>query len=146
MVRSKIRIRIVAIALLVAPFLVAVWGFGIEPGMLVVRHLRMELPGWKSDLRIAVLSDLHIGSPHVGLDKLRTIVEKTNAENPALVVLLGDFVIGGPNRPQRRARRRIRRAGTDCRRTEEAQRTYGRVSRCWAITTGGTTASAWGKR
>ena len=98
MVRSKIRIRIVAIALLVAPFLVAVWAFGIEPGMLVVRHPRIELPGWKSDLRIAVLSDLHIGSPHVGLDKLRTIVEKTNAEKPELIVLLGDFVIGGPSR------------------------------------------------
>jgi len=66
--------------------------------MLVVRHPTMELPGWKSELRIAVLSDLHVGSPHVGLDKVRTIVEKTNAENPALVVLLGDFVIGGPNR------------------------------------------------
>jgi predicted MPP superfamily phosphohydrolase len=97
LVRSKIRIRIVAIALLVAPFLVAVWAFGIEPGMLVVRHLRMELPGWKSDLRVAVISDLHIGSPHVGLDKLQTIVERTNAENPALIVLLGDFVTGGPN-------------------------------------------------
>ena len=65
--------------------------------MLVVRHPRMELPGWKSDLRIAVLSDLHIGSPHVGLDKLRVIVEKTNAEHPTLIVLLGDFVTGGPN-------------------------------------------------
>jgi len=97
LVRSKIRIRIVAIALLVAPLLVALWAFEIEPGMLVVRHLRMELPGWKSDLRIAVIGDLHIGSPHVGLDKLRVIVEKTNAENPALIVLLGDFVTGGPN-------------------------------------------------
>ena len=97
MVRSKIRIRIVAIALLVAPLLVALWGFGIEPSLLVVRHLRMELPGWKSDLRIAVLGDLHVGSPHVGLDKLKTIVERTNAENPALIVLLGDFVTGGPN-------------------------------------------------
>jgi predicted MPP superfamily phosphohydrolase len=98
LVRSKISIRIVAIVLLVAPFLVALWAFGIEPGLLVVRHLPMKLPGWRSDLRIAVLSDLHVGSPHVGLDKLRVIVEKTNAENPALIVLLGDFVIGGPNR------------------------------------------------
>jgi len=56
----------------------------------------MELPGWTSELRMAVLSDLHIGSPHVGIDKLRRIVEKTNAENPAVIVLLGDFVIGGP--------------------------------------------------
>jgi len=97
LVRSKTRIRIVAIALLIAPLLVALWAFGIEPGMLVIRHLRMDLPGWKAGLRIAVLSDLHIGSPHVGLDKLRTIVEKTNAEQPDLVVLLGDFVTGGPN-------------------------------------------------
>jgi uncharacterized protein len=96
LVRSKIRIRIVAIALLVAPFLMAAWAFGIEPGMLVVRHPRMELPGWKSELRIAILSDLHVGSPHVGLDKVRTVVEKTNAENPELIVLLGDFVVGGP--------------------------------------------------
>jgi predicted MPP superfamily phosphohydrolase len=98
LLRGKSWIRIISIALLVLPFLVALWAFGIEPGMLVVRHPRMELPGWKSELRIAVLSDLHVGSPHVGLDKVRTIVEKTNAENPALVVLLGDFVIGGPNR------------------------------------------------
>jgi len=97
LVRSKIRIRIVAVALLVAPFLMAIWAFGIEPGMMVVRHVRMDLPAWKSDLRVAVLSDLHIGSPHVGLDKLRIIVEKTNAEHPDLVVLLGDFVTGGPN-------------------------------------------------
>jgi len=97
LVRSKSWIRIIAIALLIAPLLVALWAFGIEPGMLVVRHLQMDLPGWKSGLRIAVLSDLHIGSPHVGLDKLRTIVEKTNAEQADLVVLLGDFVTGGPN-------------------------------------------------
>jgi predicted MPP superfamily phosphohydrolase len=96
LLRGKAGIRIVAVALLAAPFLVVLWAFGIEPGMLVVRHPRMELAGWPSEMRIAVLSDLHVGSPHVGLDKLRTIVEKTNAENPALVVLLGDFVIGGP--------------------------------------------------
>ncbi len=97
MLRTKTWIRVISIALLLAPFLVALWAFEIEPGMLVVRHLRMELPGWKSDLRMAVLSDLHIGSPHVGLDKLRLIVEKTNAEQPEIVVLLGDFVTGGPN-------------------------------------------------
>ena len=96
MVRSKSWIRIIAIALLIAPFLAAVWGFGIEPGMLVVRHIPMALPGWNSDVRAAVLSDLHIGSPHVGLDKLTTIVERTNAEHPDMVVLLGDFVTGGP--------------------------------------------------
>ena len=82
--------------MILAPFLVVLWAFGIEPGMLVIRHVRMELPGWRDDVRVAVLSDLHVGSPHVGIDKLRRIVERTNAENPALVVLLGDYVIGGP--------------------------------------------------
>jgi predicted MPP superfamily phosphohydrolase len=88
---------LITVVLLLTPVLAAVWGFGIEPGMLVVRHTRMELAGWPSDLRIAVMSDLHIGSPHVGLDKLQKIAEKTNAENPDLVVILGDFVTGGPN-------------------------------------------------
>jgi len=82
--------------LILSPFLVAAWAFGIEPGLLVVRHVRMELPAWRNDVRVAVLSDLHVGSPHVGIDKLRRIVKETNAENPALVVLLGDYVIGGP--------------------------------------------------
>ena len=96
LVRSKTWIRIFAIALLIAPFLVAAWAFGIEPGMLVVRHVTIHAPGEPEGLRIAVLSDLHIGSPHVGLDKLQRIVERTNAENPDLIVLLGDFVTGGP--------------------------------------------------
>jgi predicted MPP superfamily phosphohydrolase len=96
LLRSKRGIRIIAATLILAPFLVVVWAFGIEPGLLVVRHVRMELPGWHDNVKIAVLSDLHVGSPHVGIDKLRRIVEKTNAENPALVVLLGDYVIGGP--------------------------------------------------
>jgi hypothetical protein len=84
-------------ALVLTPVLMAVWAFAIEPGLLVTRRMRLELPGWRDDVKVAVLSDLHIGSPHVGLDKLREIVQKTNAENPALVVLLGDFVTGGPN-------------------------------------------------
>ncbi len=64
--------------------------------MLVTRHVRLEIPHWSRELKIAVLGDLHIGSPHVGLDKLQKIVDRTNAENPQLIVLLGDYVIGGP--------------------------------------------------
>jgi predicted MPP superfamily phosphohydrolase len=67
-----------------------------EPDSFVVRHEALALPNWHSNLRVAALSDLHIGSRHVGLDKLRYIVETTNAENPDVVVIMGDFVIGGP--------------------------------------------------
>ncbi len=64
--------------------------------MLVVRHVTIHAPGEPDGLRIALLSDLHIGSPHVGIDKLQKVVECTNAEGPDLIVLLGDFVTGGP--------------------------------------------------
>ena len=46
-------------------------------------------------LRIAVLSDLHVGSPYNDLGKLANIVERTNAEEPDLVLVLGDLVIQG---------------------------------------------------
>jgi uncharacterized protein len=97
LLRGKSWIRIIAVAVLIAPLLVALWAFEIEPGLLITRHIRLEAPGWRDDVKVAVLSDLHVGSPHVGLEKLRKIIERTNAENPALIVLLGDFVIGGPN-------------------------------------------------
>ena len=98
MLRSKTWIRTIALTLIVLPVLVAGWAFGIEPGLLITRHVRLDLPGWRNDVKIAVLSDLHVGAPHIGLDKLRRIVVETNAENPDMVVLLGDFMIGGPNR------------------------------------------------
>jgi predicted MPP superfamily phosphohydrolase len=46
-----------------------------------------------SGLKIAVLSDLHVGAPHRSLSRLKEIVTATNAEKADLIVLLGDFVI-----------------------------------------------------
>jgi hypothetical protein len=46
-------------------------------------------------LRIAVLTDLHVGSPYNGRDKLREVVDRTNAARPDLICLLGDLVIQG---------------------------------------------------
>lgn len=88
------RRRLAAIILALA-ILGALDAFWIEPASLIVRHERLEIPHWGGELRVAVLSDLHVGSPHVGLDKVRRIVELTNAERPDLILLLGDFVIGG---------------------------------------------------
>lgn len=56
----------------------------------------MALPCWRgAPLRIAVASDLHIGSPGVGLPKLDALVAHINAARPDIVLLLGDFVIQG---------------------------------------------------
>ncbi len=72
------------------------WGFVIEPGRLVTREVRMEIPHWTGEMRIAVVSDIHTGSAHNGIDKIERLVTRINEEKPEMVVICGDFVIGGP--------------------------------------------------
>ena len=95
----KTKLGKVFAALAVIIFALVVWAFWLEPASITVRHVRLEIPSWHAehrDMKIAVLTDLHVGSPHMGLDKLRRIVGHTNDERPDLVLLLGDYVIGGP--------------------------------------------------
>ena len=76
----------------------AAWGFLIEPGLLRLTELRIETERWpqrRAPLRVAALGDLQIGAPHMTLEKLDEIVERTNRQDPDLVVLLGDYVIQG---------------------------------------------------
>jgi len=83
---------------LVVVFGLAAWALFFEPRRLVVRHVDLELPHWSPEhagLRIAVISDLHVGSPYWGLDRVRELVAATNAEHPDLVLLAGDYVIDG---------------------------------------------------
>ena len=72
------------------------WTFVYEPSSFSVRRYELSLPTWPRDLdglEIALLADIHVGSPYRGLDKLREIVRATNAAEPELVVLAGDYVI-----------------------------------------------------
>ncbi len=72
--------------------------FYLEPSSLVTRRVTLQIPGWPQEqrgLRIAVLADLHVGSPYWGTEKLKLVVTRTNEERPDLVVLLGDYVIQG---------------------------------------------------
>lgn len=74
------------------------WAFAIEPGCWSVRETALDLPDLDPKLhgfRIAVLTDLHVGAPHIDLQTLDEVVEATNAANPDLVVILGDLVIHG---------------------------------------------------
>jgi predicted MPP superfamily phosphohydrolase len=69
----------------------------IEPGRLVVRETRLGPPAWPSGrapLRVAVLTDLHVGSFRNGLERLEDVVARTNAQHPDVVALLGDFIHG----------------------------------------------------
>ncbi len=89
--------RVLAL-LLTAALALTVWTVAIEPGWVVTRGTPVPIARWPAEigpLRIAALADLHIGAPHITLDKLREIVSSVNAERPDLVVLLGDYVIHG---------------------------------------------------
>lgn len=74
----------------------ALWAFWIEPASLRIdqHELRLAWPAERS-LRIAVLSDLHVGSPFNGIRHLRAAIDRTNATAPDLVCILGDLVIQG---------------------------------------------------
>ncbi len=85
--------RILA-ALAVVASLLVVWAFWWEPGRLVVHRERLALPGWSAgEIRVALLADLHVGSPRNGLDNLRRVVRRTSALDADVVLLAGDLVI-----------------------------------------------------
>jgi uncharacterized protein len=76
--------------------LFAFWCTWLEPRRLVVTEVELELPRWPSELsglKVALLSDLHVGSPYWDLAALADLVERTNAQHPDLVLLAGDYQI-----------------------------------------------------
>ena len=82
--------------------LVVLWACWLEPRRLVVSRSELRLPDWPgqlSGLKVALISDIHIGSPHWNLHALDQLVARTNAEAPDLVLLAGDYqindVVGG---------------------------------------------------
>ncbi len=88
----------VIVASLLVGMLLMLWAALIEPNQLVVRPSTLEITGWPSGFaqcKIVALSDLHVGAPHITLDKLQRIVQLTNEQQPDLIVLLGDYVIQG---------------------------------------------------
>jgi uncharacterized protein len=69
-----------------------VYAWFIEPNQLVVREVEIVSEDWHgAPLRIAALSDTHVGSPHVDAARMGRIVRRVNALHPDLVVLLGDY-------------------------------------------------------
>ena len=82
-------------SLLTACWAVCVWAFLIEPETLVVRRVTIESATWTGPpLRIGLISDTHVGSPHVDAARVGRIVARMNGERPDMVVLLGDYVGG----------------------------------------------------
>ncbi|MBR0718416.1 metallophosphoesterase [Bradyrhizobium liaoningense] len=74
----------------------AAYGVGVEPMRLRIKRYHPMPRQWPADfpLRIVVLADLHACDPWMSLERIEGIVERTNALNADIVVLLGDYVAG----------------------------------------------------
>jgi len=84
----------IAVVLAALAFYACWW----EPSSLTIVHRTIAISPWHrehSGLRVAVMSELHVGSPYKGIPSLKRLVSSVNAEQPDLVVLLGDYVIRG---------------------------------------------------
>jgi hypothetical protein len=90
--------RLVLIVVLLLAVGALIWGFFIEPDRLVLHQETIEIDNWPAELsglRIALIADLHTDNRFINEKKLQKIVELTNAQNPDLIVLLGDYIQGG---------------------------------------------------
>lgn len=95
---SRRRLKWVALAVVAVGLVGALWAFVFEPSSLVLREYGLSVSSWPNQvdgLRVAVLADLHVGSPFNGLEKLERIVQETNKAEPDVVLLAGDYVIQG---------------------------------------------------
>jgi predicted MPP superfamily phosphohydrolase len=94
----KRRLEVAALAVLALALPLGLWAFWIEPASLRVVEEELFPRSWPGPLagtRVALIADLHVGSPFNGLGKLERVVELTNEAAPDLVLLAGDFVIRG---------------------------------------------------
>ncbi len=85
------------VAILTAAWVGLVWGFFIEPCFYLVETRAEAHPrGWPKELdglKIALISDIHAGSPYVRQKRIRELVGRVNSAKPDMIVLLGDYVI-----------------------------------------------------
>jgi uncharacterized protein len=80
------------------------WGW-FEAGWVRLRELELELPGLPSELdglRIAHLSDFHLGVPSRGAHAVERAVEWTAERKPDIVVITGDLLTHPRGEPRLR--------------------------------------------
>lgn len=89
--------RVLTVLLLLGVFGVwlASWAFWYEPSSLTVKNYTVKIPELNpafNNFKIVAISDVHGGSNFITEEKIRTVVELANEQNPDVIVLLGDYV------------------------------------------------------
>lgn len=93
--RGRHRLVWALVSLSVVTWGLGVWAFLIEPTSLTVRHVTIESATWQGPpLRIGLISDTHVASPHTDVARVRAVVARMNEEHPDIVMLLGDYAGG----------------------------------------------------
>lgn len=85
----------IAAVLIAAFLLITAYAYFIEPRRLVISEAILKVPHWSKELngfKIVAISDIHAGSNSITEERLQKIAEAANAQNPDVIVLLGDYV------------------------------------------------------
>jgi predicted MPP superfamily phosphohydrolase len=94
---SRRRPRLTAALCILAfiPWAAGLWAVFIEPETLTVRHVTVESETWSGPpLRLGLISDTHVGAPHMDVVRLRRVIARMNDQHPDAVLLLGDYAGG----------------------------------------------------
>lgn len=87
----------VALALAGLATITALVGLANVQAVPVVRQTSVKLPGLLPEtapIRVALLSDIHLGNRGMAPSRLSGIVDQVNAARPDLILIAGDFVTG----------------------------------------------------
>lgn len=90
---KRIGITVSVIAALFGLFVA--YSYFIGPRQWAVVNETLSVPNWSPKLdgfRVVAISDIHAGSNYAPEERLRYMVEQTNAQNADIIVLLGDYV------------------------------------------------------